>query len=234
MKLLLGGLFIITLSSLALAQSSYYHDYKSFFGKEDRIGLFSQEANRQLSQKVLNNIVANTLLVDCGTQGKPSTGFIIQSENRSKIVTAAHNVQLANTKPCKIKRINGSVVDFTFFETHEHYQNTATLKDASYDIATAYTLSDIEGYKPCKNITMDAKLVVPQSYDGTGFIVLSPTCKMTQKTETLITTTCRGHYKASGAPLLSVTKDNVCVLGVFNAHSGSLMNFESYAAILNQ
>jgi len=88
------------------------------------------------------------------------------------------------------------------------------------------------GFNICKSLDINSKLIVPQSYDGTGYLTLSPPCKATQISKHVISTTCRGHYKASGAPLLVVKGQKVCVAGVFNAHSGSLMNYESYAARL--
>ena len=72
------------------AQSSYYHDYKSFFGKEDRVGLFSDTAKTRYSEAIRQSITSNTLLVDCGSKDKPATGFVANFKDGPQIVTAAH------------------------------------------------------------------------------------------------------------------------------------------------
>lgn len=219
---------------IANAQSSFYHDYKSFFGKEDRVGLFSEDAKARFSSDILKTIAANTLLVDCGTQGKPATGFLLKTKDGTDIVTAAHNAQLATeAKPCLARRFNEYAVQVSDFETNSDYKDNATLTDVGFDVAKAKSLTLTGGFDVCKNIALTSTLIVPQSYDGKGYLALPPTCRATKISETVITTTCKGHYKASGAPLLNIQEDKVCVAGVFNAHSGSLMNYESYAAKLN-
>lgn len=223
-------LIALALPALASAQSSFYHDYKSFFGKEDRIGLFSEKAKARFSPKVLEIIAANTLLVDCGSKGKPATGFLLKADGQSVIVTAAHNVQLATNTPCKAKLYNQDAVAVPNFQINPNYQDNATLQDVGSDVAIVKSTSFSGGFKTCQSLDLKAPLLVPQSYDGTGYLALPPICRATKISETIITTTCRGHYKASGAPLLSIKGDKVCAAGVFNAHSGSLMNYESYAA----
>ena len=224
-------LVLASLPFIASAQSSYYHDYKSFFGKEDRVGLFSEQAKARFSPAVLKSIAANTLLVDCGSHGKPSTGFLLKSKDGTHIITAAHNVQLATTaKPCRINHINETAAQVHNFKPHSNYKNTATLTDAGFDVATAESATFSGGLDICESIDLTSAFIVPQSYDGTGYLALPPTCRITKVSGAIITTTCRGHYKASGAPLLSIKEDKICVAGVFNAHSGSLMKYESYAA----
>ena len=232
MKFLVIWIIALVTSSHAWAQSSYFHDYKSFFGKEDRIGLFSEKAKSRYSEAIRQIITENTLLVDCGTKGNPASGFIVNIDKGQRIITAAHNVQLAkeNSRPCKTKQINKDeeIVD-DFIPSHQ-YENSATLIDTGFDIATSQKAFEASGYKLCKAIDLASELTVPQSYDGTGYIVLPPPCRATKISKNIITTNCRGHYKASGAPLLAIKNEKVCVAGVFNAHSGGLMNFESYAA----
>ena len=75
MKRLTIILMVFTTCSFAWAQS-YYHDYKSFFSKEDRVGLFSDKAKARYSESIRQSIADNTLLIDCGSKGKPATGFI--------------------------------------------------------------------------------------------------------------------------------------------------------------
>jgi len=118
------------------------------------------------------------------------------------------------------------------FKPSQNFKNSATLLDTGFDIAFSKTKTPSNGFDICKSIDLNSDLVVPQSYDGKGYLTLSPSCRAIKITKHMITTTCRGHYKASGAPLLSVNDDTVCVAGVFNANSGSLMNYESYAARL--
>lgn len=228
-------LMLVSLSGVSFAQNSFYHDYKSFFGKDDRIGLFSKKAKARFSPEVLEKITANTLLVNCGSQGKPATGFLLKAKDGTHILTAAHNVQLATThKPCNASRYNEYAVQVTDFVTNANYQDNATLSDVGFDTARAKSLTLSGGFKICESIDLTSTLVVPQSYDGTGYLALPPICRATKVSETVITTNCRGHYKASGAPLLSIKDNKVCVAGLFNAHSGSLMNYESYAANMAQ
>lgn len=224
--------FLITaLPAIAMAQSSFYFDYKSFFGKEDRIGLFSDEAKARFSNNVLKSISANTLLMDCGSKGKPATGFLLQSKDGPQIVTAAHNVQLAtSSQPCRARRYNEYAVKVSDFKISADYQDSATLTDVGFDVAKAHSTTLLGGFKVCETIDMTAAFIVPQSYDGKGYLALPPLCRATKISGNVITTNCRGHYKASGAPLLLIKNENVCVAGVFNAHSGRLMNYESYAA----
>lgn len=224
-------LILASLSFSVSAQTSFYHDYKSFFGKEDRVGLFSEDAKARFSPKVLKTIAANTLLVDCGTKDKPATGFLGKTHDGTHIVTAAHNAQMAaQAKPCQAKRFNETAIEVSDIEINSSFQDNATLTDVGFDIAKSKATALFGGFETCKNIDITSTFIVPQSYDGTGYLALPPTCRVTNITKTVITTTCKGHYKASGAPLLSVQENNVCVAGVFNAHSGSLMKYESYAA----
>jgi len=220
--------------SAAWAQTSYYHDYKSFFGKEDRASLFSEGTKAQYSHAIRQTIAANTLLVDCGSKGKPATGFIANFKKGQHVVTAAHNVQMAsdNARPCYVKRLNKPDIVIDDFKPSKNFKNSATLLDTGFDVAISETRLNSGGFNICKSLDVNSKLIVPQSYDGSGYLTLSPTCKVTKIIKHVITTTCRGHYKASGAPLLVMKDDSVCVAGVFNAHSGSLMNYESYAARL--
>ena len=229
----LSVIFIALLGcSSAWAQSSYYHDYKNFFGKEDRIGLFSDAAKTLYSKDIRQKIIANTLLVDCGSKEKPATGFIANFKKGQRIVTAAHNVQMAtdNSRPCIIKKQDKPDTLIDDFKPSENFKNSATLLDTGFDIAVSKTKLPSNGFNICKSFNLNSDLVVAQSYDGKGYLTLSPSCRATKITKHMITTTCRGHYKASGAPLLVIKSDSVCVAGVFNAHSGSLMKFESYAA----
>ena len=230
MKRVVFCLMLTALPLVASAQSSYYHNYKSFFGKEDRVGLFSQKAKERFPSDVLDIIAANTLLVDCGSKGKPATGFLVKSHFDSEIYTAAHNVRSTLTKPCTVNRNNEEAIQVSNFLTKAGYQDSATLTDVGFDVAKAESQTLSDGFEICETIDLNDTLLVPQSYDGKGYLAIPPICRATKISETVITTTCRGHYKASGAPLLSIKNDKVCVAGVFNAHSGSLMNYESYAA----
>lgn len=235
MRYWVASLVVLVLSGSAWAQSSFYHDYKSFFGKEDRVGLFSEKAKAQFSETVRKSIAVNTLLVDCGSQGRPATGFIANTEDGPRIFTAAHNVEMAeeNSRPCYIRRLEEADLVIDNFKPSQNFRNSATLLDAGFDLATSDTKLSSGGFEMCQSLDMNSKLLVPQSFDGTGYLTLAPQCRATKITNHIITTTCRGHYKASGAPLLVTQDDKVCVAGVFNAHSGSLMNYESYAARLN-
>ncbi len=226
--------FLITaLPAIATAQGSFYYNYKSFFGKEDRIGLFSDEAKARFSYDVLNSIAANTLLMNCGSKGKPATGFLLQSKDGPQIVTAAHNVQLAtSSKPCRARRYNEYAIQVSDFKISADYQDSATLTDVGFDVAKAHSTTLLGGFEPCKTVDITAAFIVPQSYDGKGYLALPPLCRVTEIAGNVITTNCKGHYKASGAPLLLIKNEKVCVAGVFNAHSGSLMHYESYAAKL--
>ena len=228
-------LMVLTTCSFAWAQS-YYHDYKSFFGKEDRVGLFSDKAKARYSESIRQIIADNTLLIDCGSKGKPATGFIANFKEGHRVVTAAHNVQMAsdNSRPCYVKRLGQSDIVIDDFKKSKHFKNSATLLDTGFDVAISDTTLTSSGFKLCENLELTSDLIVPQSYDGTGYLALPPPCRATKITNHVITTTCRGHYKASGAPLLAIKDDTICIAGVFNAHSGKLMNYESYAARLIQ
>ena len=224
-------LMVLTTCSFAWAQS-YYHDYKSFFGKEDRVGLFSDKAKARYSESIRQIIADNTLLIDCGSKGKPATGFVAGFKEGHRVVTAAHNVQMAsdNSRPCYVKRPGKSDIVIDNFKPSQNFKNSSTLLDAGFDIAFSKTKLPSNGFDICKSFDLNSNLVVPQSYDGKGYLTLSPSCRATKITGNIITTTCRGHYKASGAPLLAIDDEAICVAGVFNAHNGSLMNYESYAA----
>lgn len=236
MKYLSIILIAVMACGTAWSQASYYPNYKSFFGKEDRIGLFSQDAKTKYSNVIRKTITANTLLIDCGSKGKPATGFILNSKEGQRLMTAAHNVQMAfeNSRPCYVKRLDKPDVVIDDFQPLQNFKNSATLFDAGFDVATSDTQLASDGFNVCKSLDIKSELLVPQSYDGTGYLALSPACKSTKISSHVITTTCRGHYKASGAPLLVVKDEKVCVAGVFNAHSGSLMKYESYAARLTR
>jgi len=213
-------------ASTANAQS-YSHNYESFFGKDDRIELYSEAANERFEPHILETIRKNTLLMDCGSQGKPSTAFIVENQ----IVSAAHNLTLAqvNKRDCKIGRAKlpqgQASIDF---------KDNGTINDAAYDIATWPNITAHQGFKICETIETDSQYALVQSLDGTGRLGISPFCKITSVADNLISTTCKGHYKASGAPLLAVSENDVCVAGVFNAHSGKLFGYESYAAKLTR
>ena len=213
-------------------RSSYYHDYKSFFGKEDRLALFSDEAKILYTDNIRQDIIANTLLVDCGSKDRPATGFVANFKDGQRLVTAAHNVQMAadNSRPCIIKQQDKPDALIDDFKPSQNFKNSATLLDTGFDIAFSKTKTPSNGFDICKSFDLNSNLVAPQSYDGKGYLALSPSCRATKITKHMIMTTCRGHYKASGAPLLAIQADTICVAGVFNAHSGSLMNYESYAA----
>ena len=232
MKRLIVCIIALTAGSSAWAQSSYFHDYKSFFGKEDRIGLFSEDAKNRYSDAIRQTITENTLLVNCGSKDKPASGFVVNTDEGQRIVTAAHNVHMAkeNSRPCRTKKIGKDEVIIDDFKPSRHFKNSSTLLDAGFDVATSEYKFDAPGYNLCKAIDLVSELTVPQSYDGTGYLVLSPPCRATKISKHIITTDCRGHYKASGAPLLAIKDKKVCIAGVFNAHSGRLMNYESYAA----
>ena len=220
--------FALSLSGLAAAQS-YAHNYERFFGKDDRIGLYSIEAAERFSPAILKTIQDNTLLMDCGSNGKPSTAFIAKKKDGPRIISAAHNLTMAEAadQDCKLGKIvlpKGTVsIDF---------RDNGTQGDAAYDIAYWTNVTQHKGFSICRSADTSAKYFLAQSLDGTGKLGLSPECKVKAVKGSLITSTCRGHYKASGAPLLAVSENDVCVAGVFNAHSGRLFEYESYAARL--
>jgi len=225
---LIAASFITALICAATANAqSYSHNYESFFGKDDRIGLYSDAAEERFAPQVLESIRKNTLLMDCGSQGKPSTAFIADN----KIVSAAHNLTLAQTKQldCKIGKV--ALPDG---QTSSDFKDNGTISDAAHDIATWPNITVHQGFKICKTIETDSQYALVQSLDGTGRLGISPFCKVTSVDGDLISTNCRGHYKASGAPLLAISENNVCAAGVFNAHSGKLFGYESYAAKLTR
>lgn len=232
MKPLVIWIIALMAGSHAWAQSSYFHDYKSFFGEEDRIGLFSEKAKNRFSEDIRQTIIENTLLVDCGSKDKPASGFILNTDIGQRVITAAHNVNLAKetSRPCKTQLIGKDEVVVDDFKPSHRFENSSTLLDAGFDVATSERKLEAPGYNLCKALDLASELTVPQSYDGTGYLVLSPPCRAKKISKHIITTNCRGHYKASGAPLLAIKDEEVCVAGVFNAHSGGLMNYESYAA----
>lgn len=229
MRLSLSIIAVLLLATQAVPQS-YSHKYESFFGKEDRIGIYSQAANERLPSTILRTIQDNTLLMDCGSSGKPSTAFVAKTKDGSKIISAAHNLTMAETKEldCKLSKTvlpRGLAVS--------HFKDDGTRADAAYDIAYWPNITSQLGFDICNDVTLTSKYILVQSLDGSGRLGLSPECKVKSIEGNLITTTCRGHYKASGAPLLTVKGQSVCVAGVFNAHSGKLFGYESYAARLS-
>jgi hypothetical protein len=217
------------LSSTSAASQSYSHNYESFFGKDDRVGLYSQSAKDHFSTSVLQTIQNNTLLIDCGSSGKPSTAFVAKTKNGPHIISAAHNMTMA-----KAKRQNCQIGEITLSNGRisSNFKDSGMHDDAGYDIAYWPNVTPQSGFDVCGNTSQSSKYYLAQSLDGTGRLGLSPQCRINSIEGNLITTNCRGHYKASGAPLLSVTKQSVCVAGVFNAHSGRLYKYESYAARL--
>ncbi|WP_026940577.1 hypothetical protein [Hellea balneolensis] len=226
------SLVLLTLLFLAGPSNaqSYAHNYESFFGKEDRIGLYSQEAIERFTSTVLKTIQDNTLLIDCGTNGKPSTAFVAKTKEGSRIISAAHNLTMAQRKNqhCKVGKIlleDG--------ETAKNFKDSGTIEDVAYDVAQWPNLTPHTGFDICENLKTSTKYVLVQSIDGNGTLGLSPFCKVRSIKNNLITTNCRGHYKSSGAPLLAIRNDEVCVAGIFNAHSGRRFEFESYAARLS-
>jgi len=221
-------LMLASTSGVAAAQS-YSHNYKSFFGKEDRIGLYSDAASSRFSETVLKTIRANTILMDCGSNGKPSTAFIAKTENGPRIFSAAHNLTMTENSGADCT--SGKAI-LPKGKASSTFEDSGTLEDAAHDIAHWPNITANEGFKICKSLDLTSKFVLVQSIDGNGQLGISPICKIKSVKGKLITTTCRGHYKASGAPLLSITKDNVCVAGAFNAHSGRQFEYESYAAAL--
>lgn len=204
---------------------SYSYNYERFFGKDDRIGLYTDKAEALFTAKVLQVIRNNTLLIDCGSQGKPSTAFIA----KNVIYSAAHNLTLAQAKklPCKI-----GTVELPNGKPSVNFKDNGMKADAAYDIASWPNITAHKGFKICKTLELDANYVLVQSLDGKGRLGVSPVCRVKSLENRLITTTCRGHYKASGGPLLKLSKTDVCVAGVFNAHSGKLFGYESYSAKL--
>ena len=228
MRLSLALFTALILASPAASQS-YSHNYESFFGKEDRIGLYSQAAAERFTPAILKTLQNNTLLMDCGVSGKPSTAFVIKTKQGSRIISAAHNLTMArlNKRECKL-----SETVLPDGHASKHFKDNGTLSDAAFDIAQWPNITPHLGFDICQAVNTKSDYILVQSLDGTGRLGVSPTCKITSVEDELITTTCRGHYKASGAPLLAVKGDSICALGVFNAHSGRLFNYQSYAARL--
>ena len=224
---------LMVFASLMLASpassQSYSHNYERFFGKDDRIGLYSEAAKERFTETVLKTIRNNTLLLDCGTQGKPSTAFVAKTKNGPRIFSAAHNLRMAkdDDRYCKLGK---SILSKG--QASEAFKNNGMLDDAAHDIAQWPNTTSHQGFNVCSTINTSSKYFLAQSLDGTGHLGLSPFCKIRSREGNLIRTTCRGHYKASGAPLLKITDDNVCVAGVFNSHTGKMFNYESYAAHL--
>lgn len=222
--------FALSLSGLTVAAQSYSHNYERFFGKDDRIGLYSQDAAEKFSSEILTSIQANTLLIDCGSSGEPSTAFIAKTHEGTHIISAAHNLTMAKAKSeaCKLSK-----TVLSKGKVSSKFEDNGTQGDAAHDIAYWPNVTEHKGFDVCGHVNTSAKYVLIQSLDGTGKLGISPDCKVKSVKDNLITTTCRGHYKASGAPLLSFEGDKVCVAGVFNAHSGRLFEYESYAARLS-
>jgi len=220
----------LSLSGLAAAQS-YSHNYERFFGKDDRIGLYSNEASERFSLSLLKTIRDNTLLMDCGSKGKPSTAFVAKTKADTRIISAAHNLTMArvNDEDCKLRAIA-----LPKGVASSDFKDDGTKIDAGNDVAYWPNITQSKGFDVCDTIATSAKYILIQSLDGTGRLGISPMCKVKSIEGKLITTTCRGHYKASGAPLLAIHANKVCVAGVFNAHSGKLFGYESYAAKIIQ
>lgn len=228
MKRFLASCIILILGSVATAQS-YSHNYESFFGNDDRIDLYSEEARLRISEIGLKSIRDNTILMDCGTSGKPSTAFVAKTYNGPRIFSAAHNLTMAENNNLNCTSGNVTLRKGT---ASSAFIDSGTLKDAAHDIAQWPNITASLGFKICETLDLSSRYILVQSLDGNGQLGLSPFCKIKSVKNQLITTTCRGHYKASGSPLLSVKGDNICVAGVFNAHSGKRFNYESYAARL--
>jgi len=224
-----GFTLVFVLVTGAATAQSYSHNYERFFGKDDRIGLYSKDAAKRYSTDILKTIQKNTLLMDCGSSGKPSTAFVAKTKQGPRIVSAAHNLTMADAKnqDCKIGK-----VALKGGKASRHFKDSGTKEDAANDIAQWPNSTPRVGFDICETVETSSKYVLAQSLDGDGRLGLSPTCKVKSVEGSLITTTCRGHYKASGAPLLSVSENKVCVAGVFNAHSGKRFEYESYAARL--
>ena len=222
------AVFFLSLSGLAAAQS-YSHNYERFFGKDDLIGLYSTEASERFSPSILKVIQDNTLLMDCGTSGKPSTAFAANTIDGTRIISAAHNLTMAEAKnyDCMLGK-----TALPKGQAASGFKDDGTQSDAAHDIAYWPNVTEQKGFGVCKSVSTSAKYVLVQSLDGTGKLGISPECKVKSVENNLITTTCRGHYKASGAPLLAVSENKICVAGVFNAHSGTRFEYESYAARL--
>ena len=70
MRLSLALFTVLILASPAASQS-YSHNYESFFGKEDRIGLYSKAATERFTPAILKTLRNNTLLMDCGASVMP-------------------------------------------------------------------------------------------------------------------------------------------------------------------
>lgn len=222
------AVFVLSLSGLAAAQS-YSHNYERFFGKDDRIGLYSDEATERFSPAILKTIQDNALLMDCGSSGKPSTAFIVKTKDGTRIISAAHNLTMAEaqSEACKLGK-----TDLPKGQASSDFKDDGTQGDAAHDIAYWPNVTEHEGFGICESVKTSSKFVLIQSLDGTGKLGISPECKVKSVKGNLITTSCRGHYKASGAPLLAISEKDICVAGVFNAHSGKLFEYESYAARL--
>lgn len=212
------------------AAQSLAHDYKSFFGTEDRIELYSEKAAKRFSKMALETIRDNTLLIDCGASGKPSTAFIVKTTIGTQVMSAGHNLTMADAKKLDC-RLGGAKLPKG--KTSPFFKDNSTKEDAAYDIAIWPNITKRSGFEICKSIATTSNFILVQSWDGTGKLGISPDCKVKAVQGALITTSCQGHYKASGAPLLSVSENSVCAAGVFNAHSGKLFNYESYAARLS-
>jgi len=128
---MIAAFTILMLTNVAASQS-YSHNYESFFGKDDRIGLYSNEAAKRFPSSILKVIQNNTLLMDCGTSGKPSTAFIIKTKDRAQITSAAHNLTMARIRneDCKLGKrslLKGQV--------SSDFKDNGTQGDAAYDIA---------------------------------------------------------------------------------------------------
>ena len=223
--------FIVAFLCQTSAAQNYSHNYERFFGTDDRIGLYSELAEQRFSAKVLKTIRRNTLLMDCGTSGKPSTAFVAKAKNSTHIISAAHNLTMAQTKgqDCKI-----GLTILPNGQTSKAFKDSGTKDDVANDVAIWENTTQQTGFKICQDIDTSADYILIQSLDGTGRLGVSPWCKIKSVDGNLITSTCRGHYKASGSPLLAVSENDVCAVGVFNAHSGKLFGYESYAANLTE
>ncbi|MEP3891800.1 MAG: hypothetical protein ABJN69_15200 [Hellea sp.] len=211
------------------AAQSPAHNYESFFGFDDRIDLYSEAADKRFSKAILKTIRDNTLLMDCGSSGKPSTGFIVKTSLGTQIISAGHNLTMAEAGKRSCKLAGASL---TKGKASPLFKDSGTKEDAGYDIASWPNITKRGGLDICKSISTSSKFVLVQSWDGNGKLGISADCKVKALNGRLITTSCKGHYKASGGPLLAVSENSVCAAGVFNAHSGKQFNYESYAARL--
>jgi len=126
-----GFTLVFVLVTGAATAQSYSHNYERFFGKDDRIGLYSEAAETLFSPSILKTISDNTLLIDCGSSGKPSTAFVAKTKQGPRIVSAAHNLTLAEAKDqdCKIGKValkNG--------KGSKSFKDSGTKEDAAHDI----------------------------------------------------------------------------------------------------